>query len=214
MPTTLYLIRHGETDYNRRRIVQGRRINSQLNETGRRQAEALARRFASVPVEAFYSSTLRRAEETADIVAAQHPGVPVFRVEDLEEMSWGIFEGQPATEAWDEAYASMRESWERGDYTPRWEGGESILEVQERGVRAVRQIAQRHPGDTVVVVTHGRFLRVILASLLTEIGLDRMDELSHGNTCVNQLAFENDRVEAVLLNCTAHLDEITTELVE
>ena len=84
--TTLYLVRHGETDYNRQRIVQGRRINCELNVTGRAQARALARRLASVPVDAVFSSTLRRAEETAAFVAAEHPDAGVFRLEDLEEV--------------------------------------------------------------------------------------------------------------------------------
>lgn len=83
---TLYLVRHGETDYNRRRIMQGRRIDAPLNETGRAQAEALAERFADAPLDAIYSSTLKRADATADAIAARHPAAERHRLADLDEM--------------------------------------------------------------------------------------------------------------------------------
>jgi len=93
--TTLYFVRHGETDYNRNSIVQGRGVDAPLNERGRRQAEALARRFAAVPLDAIYASPLRRALETAEAVRRYHPDVPFFQVVDLEEMDWGELEGNP-----------------------------------------------------------------------------------------------------------------------
>lgn len=210
--TTLYLVRHGETDYNRQRIVQGRRINSELNTTGRAQARALARRLASVPVDAIFSSTLRRAEETAGFVAAEHPEIEVFRLEDLEEMSWGIYEGEPDSDRVRLVFESMQAEWARGDFGKRIEGGESILDVQERGLRALDHILDRHSGETVVVVTHGRFLRVLLATLLGEYGLERMNEIHHANTCVNHLIHDSGVFEAHLLNCTTHLEEV--EIIE
>jgi phosphoserine phosphatase len=205
--TNLYFVRHGETDYNKNHIVQGRRINGPLNVTGRAQARALARRFAELDLSAIYSSTLIRAEETASIIAAEHPGVPVYRLKDLEEMSWGVFEGQAFSKQVAEVFAQLVRPWEMGDFSIPIEGGESILDVQQRGLRAVKHIVSRHPGETVVVVTHGRFLRVMLATLLTEYGLERMQEIAHANTSVNHLILENELYTAKLLNCTAHLDE-------
>lgn len=210
--TTLYLIRHGETDYNRQRIVQGRRINCELNQTGRAQARALARRLSTVPIDAIFSSTLRRAEETAAFIAAEHQHLEVFRLEDLEEMSWGVYEGEPPSERLSRAFESMQLDWARGDYGKRVEGGESILDVQERGLRALEHILARHEGQTVAVVTHGRFLRVLLATILDEYGLERMNEIHHANTCVNHLVHASGTFKAHLLNCTAHLDEV--EIIE
>jgi broad specificity phosphatase PhoE len=66
---------------------------------------------------------------------------------------------------------------------------------------------EREEGCTVLVVTHGRFLRIVLASLLDEYGLARMHELPHSNTAVNRLVHRKDTFEAELLNCTAHLDD-------
>src|SRR5690606_28201169 len=87
MKTTLYLVRHGETDYNRASIMQGRRVDARLNAVGRAQAAALARRFARAPLDAIYTSTLARARETALAVAAVQPEATFVELSDLEEMS-------------------------------------------------------------------------------------------------------------------------------
>lgn len=212
--TTLYFVRHGETDYNRRRIMQGRRIDAELNATGYAQAEALAQRFAEVPLEAVYSSTLKRAAATADAIAARHPDAPRHRLADLDEMSWGIYEGEPVTEVIEPVFKEMYAQWERGVFDHRVEDGESILDVQARALQAVDHIVAHHPGETVAVVTHGRFLRVLLASLLEAYGLKRMQEIQHANTAVNRITYRDGRFEADLLNCTAHLDHVETIMVE
>lgn len=214
MPTTLYLVRHGETDYNRRQIMQGRRINSRLNATGRQQARALARRFAGVPLDAVYTSTLDRAIETADAVLAGRDDVPVFRLAGLDEMSWGVYEGEPSSERLQRMLDGLYAQWEAGDFSRPIEGGESILDVQARGVEAVEAIVARHPGQTVLVVSHGRLLRVVLASVLDGYGLARMHAIQHANTSVNRLVFDGARCEADLLNCTAHLDAVETLMME
>ncbi len=204
--TVLYVVRHGETEYNRRRIVQGRKIDASLNEAGRGQAAALARRFAGERLDAIYSSTLRRARETADVVAANHPGVPVHRLRDLEEMSWGDYEGRPFDERVLAMYEKMEALWQSGDFSRPVTGGESIAEVQARGRKALDHILARHRGETVLVVAHGRFIRVLLASILPGYGLERMREIKHANTGVNRVRFGDGPPVADLLNCTAHLE--------
>jgi broad specificity phosphatase PhoE len=212
--TTLYLVRHGETAYNRQRIMQGRRINSHLNETGRWQAQALRHRLARIPLDALYSSTLYRAQETAAIIAQAHPGLSVHALGDLEEMSWGVLEGQAIEPHVKVTFGQMVQAWSAGQFDVRAEEGESILEVQQRAVRAIDHILAHHAGQTVLVVTHGRLLRVLLATLLPEYGLHRMEELQHANTAVNRLYHRHGRFEADLLNCTAHLEAVESILVE
>ena len=213
MNTTLYLVRHGETDYNRLRIMQGRRINCSLNENGRRQSEALGLRLADLPLDAIYTSALRRTMETADQVALHHDGVPRFRTSDLDEMCWGVYEGEP----WSDHLAAVLDEiygrWDRGEFDYSVEEGESILDVQERSVRAVEHIVVSHPGETVLVVTHGRLLRVLLSTLL-EFGLERMNDINHANTGVNIVTHAAGRFECSLLNCTAHLADGVSVLVE
>lgn len=194
--------------------MQGRRINSSLNATGQQQARALARRFAGVPLDAVYTSTLNRAIETADAVLEAHAGVPVYRLADLDEMSWGIYEGEPRSERLQRALDEMYARWDAGAFDYGVEEGESILDVQARARRAVEHIVQTHPGETVLAVTHGRLLRVLLATLLEGYGLARMNEIQHANTSVNRVVVTGTRFEAELLNCTAHLDTVEMLLME
>ena len=214
MTTTLYLVRHGETDYNLRRAVQGRRINAPLNETGHAQAARLGARFSDVPLTAVYASPLVRARQTAAAIHAHHPTVPFVLDPDLEEMSWGVLEGAPDTDATRAAFEAMYRRWESGDFEARLDEGESILDVQTRALRAWDRLMREQSGGTVAVVTHGRLIRVLLASVLPEYGLARMHALFHANTSVNHLVVEGDACRAERLNCTLHLtDENVGEAV-
>lgn len=211
--TTLYFVRHGETEYNRRRIMQGRRIDSSLNETGRAQASALSDRFAGKSLNAIYTSALSRSIETADYVAAHHPDAPRISLPGLDEMSWGIYEGESRSDRLQAMLDEMYAHWERGAYEFRAEEGESIYEVQDRSVAAVEKILAAHAGDSVLIVSHGRLLRVLLATIL-DAGLDSMDDYDHANTCVNVVTHRSGRFEASLLNCTAHLADVDSVLME
>lgn len=211
--TTFYFVRHGETEYNRRRIIQGRKINSTLNGTGRVQAQCLAERLAEVSFDAIYTSTLDRAEQTAAILADEHPGVPVHRLKELEEMSWGVFEGEPTTDDVLASFDEVKARWRNGDVEHAVDGGESALDVQRRALQAMDRMMADYAGGTVLVVTHGRFLRVLIATLL-EYGLTRMNEIEHSNTAVNRVVCQGGSYEAELLNCTAHLDDVDATFVE
>ena len=206
MPPTLYLVRHGETDCNTRGVVQGRRIDAPLNARGRAQAERLADRFADVPLDAVYTSTMRRARATGAAVAARHPGVPVAALDGFDEMSWGELEGAPPGPHTRAVFDRIYRRWAASDFGARLDGGETILEVQARALGAFRTVTDAHPDGTVLVVAHGRLLRVLLASVLPEYGLGRMHDLAHANTSVNRLTLEGGTWRADLLNCTAHLD--------
>jgi broad specificity phosphatase PhoE len=204
--TTLYLVRHGETDPNRHRIMQGRGLDAALNAAGQQQAEAVAQRFATTPLDAIYASGLRRAIETAETVHRHHPRLTLRQNPDLDEMAWGVYEGTPPSPERDAALDAIYQKWDAGQYEAAVDGGESILDVQARGVRAIRSITESHSGDTVLVVTHGRMLRVLLASLLEGYTLDHMGTFDHSNTGVNELQYHQGRYEPRTLNCTAHLD--------
>ncbi len=204
-PTLLYLVRHGETEYNRRSIVQGAGIDSELNDTGYAQAEALADRLADEAVDVVYASTLRRAKQTADVLATPHEPVSKTYLRDLEEMDWGIFEGDPPSEERDEAMGTVKSRWRDGQYDYRVDDGESIRDVQARARRAMEHVVAREAGKTALVVTHGRYLRVLLASVLDDYTLEDMHRLDHSNTCVNRVRYDGNCFEADLLNCTSHL---------
>jgi len=209
---TFYFVRHGETDCNRNGILQGSSVDSTLNDTGRRQADALARRLSSASIDAVYASTLQRAKQTADILAEPHQPIRRIDLDDLVEMNWGVFEGEGPSDERDAAIQAVKDQWRRGVYDHAVEGGESIIDVEIRAHRAVRDILENEdPGRTVLVVSHGRFLRVLLASILDDYHLGQMNEFGHANTCVNRVVYRDGSLHAELLNCTSHLDALTTE---
>lgn len=207
--TVLYFARHGETEYNRKGIVQGSGIDSILNDTGRRQADLLGRRFAAESIDAVYSSTLARARQTAEIVASHLPGVARRELDDLKEMSWGRMEGAPPSAERNQKLEQIKAKWRDGLYGHAVPGGESILDVQSRAVRAAQQIVGTAPGQTVLAITHGRFLRVLLSSICDGYDLSHMASLGHDNTCVNRVVFNGDLFTAEILNCTAHLEPVS-----
>lgn len=200
-----YFARHGETDCNRRGIVQGRQIDAGLNAMGQAQAARLADRFAGVPLDAIYASTLRRATETAACIASLHPNAPLRLDPDLAEMSWGRYEGRVLDDRLRARFEGLATRWKLGDPEARPDGGESAHDVQTRALRAVNRIRARHPGQTVLVVTHGRFLRILLATLLPDYGIARMDDIPHANTGVYKLIARGEAWRAEYLNCTRHL---------
>jgi len=207
--TTLYFVRHGETEYNRKGIMQGSGVDSSLNDTGREQAETLKERFSLVDVDVIYSSTLRRARQTADVISEALPGVRREVLPDLNEISWGILEGEPPSKKRDAALGWVKDKWRRGDYGHRVENGESILDVKTRAESAAKHLVQMHHGETVVAVTHGRYLRVLIAAICDFYDLSDMSTLGHDNTCVNRIMHRQGRFHADLLNCTAHLNVLS-----
>jgi broad specificity phosphatase PhoE len=157
--TTILLARHGETDWNAERRWQGH-ADEPLNDTGRAQARELAAALTGRRIDVVYSSDLARAHETAEIVAS-HLGLPVETDVRLREVDVGDWSGRrhPEVEV-EEPEAFTR--WQAGG--KGWNGGESYEEMGERVVAAVLDLARRHPGETVLIVSHGGSIRACRAS--------------------------------------------------
>jgi broad specificity phosphatase PhoE len=143
---TLLLVRHGETDWNAAGRLQGH-TDRPLNDYGRMQARRLAEQLHGDGIAAIYASDLVRARETAEILG-ERLGLPVVLDADLREKNWGTWEGLTPDERLNVEFE-----------------GETTEEHRERVLRAVRRIAERHPGRRVVVVTHGGSLRRIQAAV-------------------------------------------------
>jgi broad specificity phosphatase PhoE len=157
--TTILLARHAETDWNREKRWQGLSDLS-LNERGREQARALADELEAVPLSAVYASDLRRAHETA-LVVAERKRLAVTPLRELREIDVGSWTGlryEEVKERFPDDYAQMRTRTGRG-----WEGGETYAEMGRRLLDALRAIADKHPGETVLVVTHSGPIRTLRA---------------------------------------------------
>ena len=151
MATTILLARHGETDWNAARRVQGH-TDVPLNERGREQARALAEELRDEPLDAVYASDLLRAHETARIVA-ERKDMDVIVLPELRERHFGTWEGLTDTEVL-ERYPHAR--------TRSWGDGETREELSHRFLAALARIAESHPDGRVLVVAHGGPLRVAL----------------------------------------------------
>lgn len=199
---TFYIIRHGETDLNKAGIVQGRGMNTDLNETGRKQGEAFYKAYKNIPFDKIYTSELKRTHQTV-----QHfidNGIPWQQLSGLDEMAWGDYEGKAVSEETRGKFKKIMQSWKDGDLDVRFENGESPNEVQARQKEALQEI-MNHPDDkTVLICMHGRAMRLFLC-LLNELPLTEMDSYPHRNTTLYKVDFDGEKFHIEDFNNTDHL---------
>lgn len=218
--TELYLIRHAQSIPNVVPIIGGMRGDAGLTELGRQQAALLEARLSTGEIRAdvLYASTLPRAQETAAYVS-RALGLPVLPDDDLQELKPGEADGLSVGE-WRERYPGPNGRPIDTDFFdprspgfpahPFAPGGESIEAFVERGKRALQRLVERHPGQTVVAVTHGGILRVsfYLAFGVT-LRTARYVNAAPANTCLMHWQYRSgDDGEAwtlVTFNDTAHL---------
>ena len=155
--TTLLLARHGETDWNRERRWQGH-TDVPLNDLGLEQARALADELADEPLTAIYASDLRRAYDTAAVVA-ERKGLEVTVDPALREIGLGSWEGRTTDEI-ETLWPDQLALWRAGELVVG-RGGETHDELRERVLEAAHRIAAAHPGEQVLVVSHGGALRAL-----------------------------------------------------
>jgi probable phosphoglycerate mutase len=193
--TILYVIRHGQTTWNKEKKVQGQ-LDIPLDETGEKQAAALAERLAGQEIGKFYSSDLQRAYRTAEVIAGILD-LPVETSPALRERNWGSWQGQLLSELGDKL-------WQAG-YKP--EGGETRMNQKERVLKELDRIVAMHKGDRIGIVTHGGCNRIILTNAL---GLDMFDPypFHNINCCLSIFEIKNGIWKTWTINETAHLDNI------
>lgn len=201
--TRLFIARHGETEYNKNGLLQGRRINAPLNETGKKQAELLAGYLKKYPAGFLASSSLLRAEETAGFYMAE-TGLSLIKNPDLDEMDFGDLEGASFTEAARELN-DLDRCWRNGDVFVQIPGGESPKAVFDRASEAILGYVTENDNETLVFVIHGRLIRILLSEWLG-YGLKNMHKIEHQNGAVNQLIYKNGVFEPVYLNKVEHLN--------
>jgi broad specificity phosphatase PhoE len=156
--TTIVLARHGETDWNREGRFQGH-ADPPLNETGRAQAAELSATLAREEIVAVYSSPLRRAMETAEVIAAAH-GLEPIAVAALREVDVGSWEGLTRSEV-EQRFPDQYARWLEGGQG--WEDGETYEQMGKRVVAALLELAASHNGERILAVTHGGPIRAAFA---------------------------------------------------
>jgi len=204
MATTLYLIRHGETDANVSGVWQGS-TDSPLNERGLAQARALAQRIAQeqLPINIIFSSPLRRARQTAEMVAQALGDVPIIQDPGLAEYHLGEWEGLSYEQLKDEKrlWAHMAED---PDFIPP--GGESPRQFATRLLQSFQTILQKHAGETTAVVGHGGALATALSMILHQDG-SHWREYQMLNASLSKLALD-PAPRLTFFSDVSHLKEI------
>jgi probable phosphoglycerate mutase len=192
--TTIHLVRHGETDWNRDLRWQGH-SDVPLNERGREQARELADNLSDAGLSAVYASDLSRAAETAQIVA-DRLSLPLRIDAGLREIDVGSWEGFTLAEITARSPGAVTRWDEQGEHG--WEHGESHTAMMVRVRDAIRSIADRHEGEEVLVVSHGgpiRALRALAAGL--DYPRDRRSVPRTDNCEVCVIAVEDGAVRGI-----------------
>lgn len=198
----IFLVRHGETDYNKKMIVQGRGVNSSLNETGISQARAFFEKYKTYPFDVLYTSSLNRTHET--MFHFIQTGIKHISTEHLDEIDWGIYEGVGDDPNLFKAYHEIMKEWRQGNLHIKIDGGESPLELAQRQEKWIEEV-KVSPHNKILACSHGRSIRALLCQM-TELPLSQMDDFPHTNTCLYKLVYDNRKFEIELFNDISHLN--------
>ena len=201
---TIYIVRHGQTDFNLKGIVQGSGVDASLNATGRTQGQFLYEQYKTVPFEVVLTSALRRTWET--VAGFINDGIPWEKHPEINEMSWGSHEGKKGTPESIQEYQDIKNGWGLGQIDGRIGGGESAREMGERLQVFIDHLPERRE-ETILVCSHGRAM-CGLVTLMMGRPIDRMNELIHSNTGVWRAQLQPDGIwEFDLMNDRTHLPE-------
>jgi len=199
---TLYIVRHGQTDLNRQGIVQGRGMNTDLNDEGRKQAGLFFEAYKDVAFDKIYISELKRTQQSIQLFIDK--GIPYEKLEGLDELAWGIYEGQPRTPETDAGFLKLVRDWVEGNLDSKIEGGESPNEVKVRQEAALDIIMNRPDEETVLICMHGRAMRLLLC-LLTGKPLTEMESFPHQNLVLYKVTYDGAKFEILDFNNAEHL---------
>ena len=195
----IYIVRHGQTDFNKQGIVQGRGVNASLNERGRQQAEAFYQAYKGEGFTKVFTSSLVRTSES--VAGFLKEGLPSQAFPGLDEISWGSSDGSVIAEL--PQYWEICGKWAEGEVGLKAMDGESPLDVVERQ-RPVIEEMKKANCEKLLVCMHGRAIRIILCELLGK-DLHLMDDFGHHNLGLYVLSFDGDTFSLDVHNSIDHL---------
>ncbi len=205
MKKTIYIIRHGETDLNKLGIVQGRGMDTSLNDKGLEQAEAFYQAYKQIPFDKIYTSSLKRTHQTVKKFIDRN--IPWVQYPGLDELGWGIHEGQENTEELMSHFHTLISQWRAGELHLKFERGESPLEVKERQLTVLEHLIEENDDQNILICMHGRAMRLFLC-LLTNRPLAEMDNFPHSNTTLYKLGYDGKEFHILDFNNTNHLNNL------
>jgi len=210
MMTSIYLVRHGQTAWNKEEIFRGR-TDVPLDETGLRQAELAGEYFKGLEIHGIYASPLARAWETAQKIAQFH-NLKVQPSDGIIDMSFGKWEGHPHQEI-QKTDREIYRQWKEEPHKVRLPGGESLEDVRIRGMAALEEAIRLHFGKTLIFVSHRVVNKVLICGIL---GIDNSHfwQISQDPTAINLIQYKNGRYVLSFMNETCHLRPLKEERVK
>lgn len=205
--TSIYLVRHGQTAWNKEEIFRGR-TDIPLDETGLKQAELAGQYFKDIKIHGVYSSPLARAWQTAEWIARHHH-LSVQPLEGLIDMSFGNWEGRAHQEIKEMDPDTYRQ-WREEPHLARLPGGETLDEVRKRAMASLEEIIAKHPEETLVLVSHRVVNKVLLCGIL---GIENSHfwQIMQDTTAINLIQYHRGRYILSLMNETCHLKALKEE---
>lgn len=200
--TKIYLVRHAEAMGNVEEFFQGR-TDCEVSLRGEKQLECVAELFKNIPIEAIYSSPLKRTVATANAVNKHH-NLPTVTDEGLIEINGGVWEGKPWAEL-PERYPTEYDLWKNRMEDFYIEGGEKMTEVFARMKKTVDKIAAENDGKTIAVVSHGCALRNFLCYAMGRPISSLKDVGWSDNTAVSLVEYESGAPKIIFKNSNEHL---------
>jgi broad specificity phosphatase PhoE len=208
--TRIYLVRHGQTAWNKEEIFRGR-TDVPLNETGLREAQLAGEYFREMEIHAIYSSPLLRALETAQKIA-EVQRLEVRSLQGIIDMCFGEWEGQSLKDV-QEKDGQRFQQWKNEPHLVKIPGGETLDEVRDRAMAVLDKTIQSHSGKTLLFVSHRVVNKVILCSIL---GLDNSHfwQIGQDTTAINLIQHRDGKYVLSLLNEACHLKRLQPEGVK
>ena len=195
----LYIIRHAETEYNRKGIIQGSEVDSDINDVGESQANSFYEYYKNINFDKIYVSDLKRTFQT--IRRFTENGSSYEKLKEFNEISWGVNQGKSDDL---EDYAKLIDTWLAGNLDNKFEEGESPNEMSVRLVKGFNKVLD-DDHDTVLLCIHGRALRILLSKIIDN-DLTKMDKYVHSNTGLYILEYKNGKYEILGSNLRNHLE--------
>ena len=202
---TIHLIRHGQTDFNKRNIIQGSGINSDLNEQGLAQAAAFYEHFKDQGYHHIYTSELKRAIQSVQKLIDS--GIPHTALSAFNEINWGIMEGRESSDSTAALFAATISEWQKGNIHHAIEAGETPYDMYQRQAQGLSSVLAKDHEDKILICMHGRAIRSFLC-LLTQTPLHQMEQWDHSNLCLYELVFNGKTFDVNIANSTLHLKSV------
>lgn len=191
-------MRHAQTEYNKKGIIQGSEVDSDINDFGENQSSLFYNFYKSIPFDMVYVSALKRTYQTVRRFA--EAGIPCKKLKEFNEISWGINQGKSDDL---KEYEQLINSWVSGNLDEKFENGESPNEMSERLVKGFDKVIKENH-ENVLLCIHGRALRILLSKIIDK-DLTKMDKYTHSNTGVYIIDYKDNEYDIVGENLKNHI---------